>query len=700
MKTPTHDQLSAVLKEIRRGLDYDDDESESFCKEEDDEPENTSSSVEFSDNNVNTLNLANISRNEWGYIRVSPRSSFGDLVWDFRDYPSPYGHPIRINFDYCNMYGFNVCAPGFEHWANIFKALLFCRIPHIRFNGRINSYTTLESDKNKILRIIGLFHVEGLYLGANTSPDYRTVNDLAKSSVEQYIDSLASSGIKWEFCYLMSFWQSISSMGMLPPEYCLYDKYVTKELVAKYRREYDESSQPYEPIPLDDYAEIFQYCVKFVEDYSADVLWLYKNFGPTIVGAFDIPEKLAAINFGVSTASIEGVERFRAYKPKLLDNGEPWWRIEIKERIHENDKGDYINHTEVISVVVALIDACIVLLLCLTGMRRSEIIGLKADALTSNTDGDWLTYTVFKTSLCSQGDIKKIPIPKIAADAIKVVVEIGRDAREYGKHDYLFVKIPKFSFGNVPQTTIVERSCERVAANLGIQYSIHAHRFRKSLALYIIHQDTRNLEIIKSLFSHRSLKMTLKYILSLPGVNDEVKAILIDENTEILIEVLQGVISGHIGGVGGKRLAKKANSSPILRAKLQNDGKESLNQYVASLLDEGVKLLHRTNLAICLRTPGLTSDSPCNAKNDSSTSNFHPNLFACDPYNCRYAAFVEANIPSLKNEIIFHNNMISHRYCGEAQKEYSQKRIAEAFRRLQEVVGDQAHDFLKQVANG
>lgn len=247
---------------------------------------------------------------------------------------------------------------------------------------------------------------------------------------------------------------------------------------------------------------------------------------------------------------------------------------------------------------------------------------------------------------------------------------------------------------------MVERACNRVANNLGIDYRVHPHRFRKSLALYIIHQDSRNLEIIKRLFSHRSLKMTLRYILSLPGVNDEVKATLIEENTEILVEVLQGVISGQIGGIGGKRLAKTANSSPILRAKLQNAGKESLSQYVASLLDEGVKLLHRTNLAICMRTPGLTSESPCDAKNDSPGSRLHPNLFACDPYNCRYAAFVEANVPSLKNEIIFHDNMIKHRYCGATQKEYSQRRIAEAFKRLHEVVGDEAHIFLKQVAHG
>ncbi|MDH4565637.1 site-specific integrase [Pseudomonas sp. BN414] len=700
MTTPTRDQLKAALEEIRSELGYHEEESEPITDEEDDETLSDDSSFGIICNNSNTLNLSKIDKNEWSYIRVSPRSSFGDPVWDFRDYPSPYGLSVRINLDYVNMYGVNVCAAGHEHWAYIARALLFYRVPHFAIHGRLNAYSSLEGVKIKILRLVGLFHAEGLYLGSENSPDFRTVSDLAKSSVHYYIESLPTTGIKWEFCYIMSFWQDLSSLGMLPPEYSLYDSYVTKELVAKYRREYDESSRPFEPIPLDDYAGIFKYCVGFVENYSDDVLWLYKNFAPTIAGAFENPEKLAMLSFGVSTASAEGIERFMAYKPKLLDNGTPWWGIEIMKRKYEDNEGQFLNHATVISIVVALIDACIVLLLCLTGMRRSEVVGLKVDCLSFKADGYWLTYTVFKTSISSQGDIKTIPIPKIAADAIDVIVELGRDARAYGKHDYLFAKIPMSSFGNVPHSSGVERACNRVAGTLGIDYKVHPHRYRKSLALYIIHQDSRNLEIIKRLFSHRSLKMTLRYILSLPGVNDEVKATLIEENTEILVEVLQGVISGQIGGIGGKRLAKTANSSPILRAKLQNAGKESLSQYVASLLDEGVKLLHRTNLAICLRTPGLTSESPCDAKNDSPGSRLHPNLFACDPYNCRHAAFVEANVPSLKNEIIFHDNMIKHRYCGATQKEYSQRRIAEAFKRLHEVVGDEAHNFLKQVANG
>lgn len=700
MKAPTHDQITTILEEIRSGLGYDEEDADPIFEEYEYEILNAESSAGFSVDHANIISLSKIDKSEWSSIRVSPRSSFGDSVWDFRDYPSVYERGIRINFDYNNMYGFNLCDQEFENWGNIAKALLFYRIPHFGIHYRVNSYSSLGSDKNKLLRITGLFHAERLYLGSDTSPSFRTVNDLSKSSLDQYIESLPTPGSRWEFCYLLSFWQSISSMGMLPPEYSIYDSYITKDVVAKYRRQYDESSRPFDPIPLDDYAEIFKYCVRFVEEYSSDVLWLYKNFAPTIVGAFDRPEKLGIENFGVSTASVEGVERFRTYKPKLLDNGKPWWGIEIKERAHENDKGEYLNHTAVISAIVALMDASIVLLLCLTGMRRSEVMGLKADCLSFRAEGYWLTYTVFKTSISSQGEIKTIPLPKIAADAIKVIFEIGRDARHYGRHNYLFVKIARFSFGNVPQANVCERSCDRVARFLGIEYSVHPHRFRKSLALYIIHQDTRNLEIIKRLFSHRSLRMTLKYILSLPGVNDEVKATLIDQNTEILVEVLQGVISGRIGGIGGKRIAKTANSSSMLKAKLQDEGRESLSQYVASLLDEGVKLLHRTNLAICLRTPGMTSHSPCNSKNDSHASNLHPNLFACDPYNCRYAAFVEADVPSLKNEIVFHNNMIKHRYCGAAQKEYSQKKISDAFKRLREVVGEQANEFLKQVANG
>ena len=103
------------------------------------------------------------------------------------------------------------------------------------------------------------------------------------------------------------------------------------------------------------------------------------------------------------------------------------------------------------------------------------------------------------------------------------------------------------------------------------------------------------------------------------------------------------------------------------------------------MLEQGIKILHRTNLAICMKTPGYVEAAPCDGKNENASEKIHPNLFACDPFNCQFAAFVESNIPSLKSEVVFHERLSKHPYSGDAQKRFSKRRIAEATKRLEEL---------------
>lgn len=641
------------------------------------------------------LRLADYEMHEWKYIKVSPKSNVGDLSWDFSDYPSAGTRSIKVNFDYYSKHGFNLAGSAYKKVLRLIQSLMFYRVPHLNPAGRVRSYSTLISDAKKVMRIAA-FCIEYRVLEEDSG---LSINDISQSTIELYINGLDSPSKRWEFAYILKFWQDISRQGFLPVDISLYEELVSKDMVRAYRVQYDAECKSYHPIPMDDYAAIFNYCADMIENYSRDCIWLYHTFKHSIVGAFEDPLKLPLSVSSVSPSSDEGVEKFKCYEPALLNDGSAWWPLRVLDRNSLNSPGEYVPLHHIVSIVTSLIDACCLMILCVTGMRRSELICLQADCLSENA-GYWITYTVFKTSIASQGDIKKIPVPKIAADAVRILEELGRESRIYGKHNYLLSKIYKFSYGNHAALCSLEHSCRRVTENIGIEYNIHPHRFRKSLALYIIHQDSRNLEVIRKLFSHASLRMTLKYILSLPGVNEEVKRIIVEENSEILAVVLKAVIDKKVGGIGGKRILKTAEESPILRAKLQNDGKESLSQYIASFLDEGVKLLHRTNLAICLKTPGLTSSTPCDPAEGEHQAKLNPNIFACDPFNCRFAAFVEENVPSLHNEIIFHNNLIKHPYVSDGQRQFSQNRISEAHRRLKEVVGEAADTFLRQVANG
>ena len=166
----------------------------------------------------------------------------------------------------------------------------------------------------------------------------------------------------------------------------------------------------------------------------------------------------------------------------------------------------------------------------------------------------------------------------------------------------------------------------------------------------------------------------------------------------MLLEVLEGVVGGRIAGEAGKRIRRSIERSPQFVTRLQDKGKETLVQYVESMLDQGIKILHRTNLAICMKTPGYIEAAPCDGKNEDASEKVHPNLFACDPFNCRFAAFVEGNIPALRNEVLFHSRLITHPYSGDNQKRFSKRRIDEAIKRLEELGGNEG--FIGEIANG
>lgn len=634
------------------------------------------------------LALRKIPVEQWKNIKVSSESIFGDKLWSFLSYPHVDKRSVRLNFDFDNQNGINLTRPEYNHWENIVKALIFYNIPHFAVSNYARSYGSLGSKRTKFGRLIALFQKEQLYMGNLGSPTFRTINDLNRETIAGYIAGLPTAGIKWELASAIQLWQKVLTGCLLPDEYSITSPLVTKEQIAKLRAEYEDESAPFLPIALDDYSNIVNHCVGLVNVYSKDITWLYETYYRSIIGGWKHSDRGTTNPVCYSPGSEAGVKAFIDYQPVLVD-GKPWWSLKIQERA--NPKGanksstSYVSLPAILSLIVSLLDACCVTILATTGMRRSEVMGLLSGCVEEDESGFWLRYTVFKTSIASQGDAKRIPIPALTAKAIAIVELICGESRNYGKHNKLFSSVTRQFFGGETHAAYPERAVKRVCEAVGADERIHPHRFRKTLAMYLIYQDSKNIEIIRHLFSHASLKMTLRYIISLPGVNDEMKKIIVEQNLEILVEILEGAATGRLGGEAGNRLRKSVEGSPRLIAKLQDKGREALVQYVESMLDEGVKMLHRTNLAICMKTPGYYETAPCDGKNDDPTTKLHPNLFACDPFNCRFAAFVEANVPSLKNEILFHQKYLAHPLSSSAQKTFSQRRIQDAKKRLSEV---------------
>lgn len=695
-KVPTLDpDLLRAIEEIKGEIDSDDGELGQASEQRDATDTVVDESVGADE--LGILSLARLPLDEWNKVKVSPKSVFGDHRWDFTSYPHVSKKQAIVNFNYENALEINIADGTHEHWLLIMKALCLYRLPRFAMSGWIRSYGGLNSQRTKTLRLIQLFKEHSLYLPAIERDGFRTLDDLSVDTVTAFINSLDSPVKRWEMAFVLMQWQKLSSSGLLPPQYSIETEFVNSEQLAAYRIVADEATVPFKPIPLDDYAEIISHCMRLVEDYSDDIIWLYKTYYPTLVGKesgrFELrPE-------GLSTGSAEGVAAFKAYVPRQIE-GEPWWTLRVLSRANPSDAGEYISYGLVAKHIASLMDACVTLILATTGMRRSELAHIKSGAVSLDKDGYWLRFTVFKTSVASQGISKRIPIPAITAKAIGVLENLCAESRAYGAHNFLLSSITRQHFGKAVHSAYAERAVKRVADACDVDSSIHPHRFRKSLAMYLIYQDPRNIEVIRHLFSHSSLKMTLRYIMSLPGVHDEVKKIIIEQNVDILVELLDAVSKGKIGGEGGKRIRDDVAKSPRFQARLQDKGRESLNQYVDSMLEQGIKLMHRSNLAICLKTPALAEVAPCDGQNQSPSQKLHPNLFACDPFGCRFAAFTESHIPALKSEIVFHQRLARHPYSGDSQRTFSERRIRDAFKRLAEVDPTRADEIRREVAGG
>ncbi len=261
---------------------------------------------------------------------------------------------------------------------------------------------------------------------------------------------------------------------------------------------------------------------------------------------------------------------------------------------------------------------------------------------------------------------------------------LSAQARRVGRNNLLFAGVTNF-FGKPLHLSSINGFLVRWCEELGLNEMIHPHQFRKTLAMFLIYQDTVNLPLIKRLFSHKSLKMTLVYITKLPGIAQEVKLALLEQNMELIGELLEAARKGVIGGSAGLRIKENIQSGKYA-AMLNDDGWETLDQYVDSLLDEGLTLLHRASLGvICTKTPAVDQAAPCDPPFAQKIKRLHPNIQNCDPLECKWAVFTENSVLKLVNEIKAHRKWLKHKYASEGQKQFSARTIASSQERLLEL---------------
>ncbi len=668
-------------------------------------------------------NLAELPIEEWGDLRVSNLSVFKDWSWDFREQGSPlYKDATFLNWDVV----FPDSSSDSDRYAMLLtciRALLFYMLPTNTMIKNIKSYNSVIGNSKHLSVVARFLKAVNVYCDDNGNGAVKTADDLTKQNFHDYLNSLERNSEKYSFVTQVLHWHELSIAGLLPPVFQLSTNVFSKEDASKVTKVFDESKGQYLPIHIDTLTTMLPYSIEIVENCSEEILALYNIMWPIAAGgealrksgflwseAIDQLEGINAVTWdindfvdrektmsspikiklcheikrrGIWEGSVSKLQQLPVKKVVAIAEKGGIDLYEFNKEIYY-DKIKLKNLAKKLPSVLRNSVAFIVFLV--TGMRRSEFANLKADSFwkVKGKEEYNLRVTIYKTSDSSQGEDHVVPIPKIAYIALERLRELTEQARKASGEDRLAVNFTN-NFGEPMTLNAINQFFQRWSEYMSVEH-IHPHQFRKTIAMFAIYQDTANLPIIKKLFGHKSLKMTLAYIVKMPGVAHEIKIALLEQNKDLLVELLESAESGVIAGIAGKRIEKNFKEEKIYSAMLHDDGWETLEQYVDILLNEGVTLLHRAPMkVICIKTPAIEQSAPCDANKSDKVARLHPDIQKCSSTECQWSVFTEKSEPLLENEIVFHEEISKHPYSSKAQIEFSQKRIQVASKYLKEL---------------
>jgi integrase len=671
---------------------------------------------------VNFYSLSEIPFDKIQDFKVSKLSTFKDILWDWRQEGSPiYKDACFFSWDKEVSEGVSLLANENKYLCRLLKMIAFYSLPQNACLQNVKSFNTSKSILAQLLRLGKFLYKHRLFIDIQGNGSFTNTFYLRKEHFTDYIkNDLKDPSAIYDFAKQVKHWSGLSKSKLIPVDYRLNFEPFDADMYTKMNKNAEDNKGEYLPISIDTLSELVPYCIDNIEKKSVEVLKLYSVLWPIFAGG-EIA-KIESFEWGKAIYDLLNMDlniidlqnyKFTEYSKvtmsKDLSNklryavkNHPKWHeqnpiytsnvwilkqsevlnialelgIEIKS-LDMTFMYDLMNiKKNAMELVTELRNSCVVILFLVTGMRNSEMYLLEAGncwPVKGSEDDFRIRITVSKTSEGSSGDPVVLPIPGIAYKAYKCLEALTENARIWGKSNKLMVS-STVNFGKEIVARSINQFLQRWCVDLGIEH-IHPHQFRKTIAMFAIYQNPNNISVIKRLFSHKSLAMTLAYIVKMPGMAEEIKLAVIEKNKELLSELLEAIDKKCIGGKAGIRIKGLVDESTIFKAKLNDDGWEGLEQYIQILLQDGLSILHRTSFgAICTNThSGLVHLAPesCN----------------CNVTDCDWSVFTGISIPDLEDTIKFHDNFLKDNFCSEGQKRFSNKTIMDCVERLYELKG-------------
>lgn len=411
---------------------------------------------------------------------------------------------------------------------------------------------------------------------------------------------------------------------------------------ADIRPKHEAKKDKYMPLPDD-----------WVADAGWRTLWLVKDLGPNLLvlgrHIAQIVQEHPHLDSGVSIDAIRQKRRRRVLQKMT---GHHWVDryghnivtppFPLTVRVGSNTKaltpGQWppTHVTHILKLLELLQYAHLFVALLAVGSRISEMLSLGPGAITRSSGGTpFANGLTFKLTQILEGKERDWPLPEVVMQAIgqqeelrKVLVDIGffiedKDGDESGVTDSLWV-----TYGNIDEFNATGVSCHlrTLAKSLGLMSNPHGqnlstHRFRKTIARLVALAVAGGPKILMDLFGHKSIEMTLYYILADPAIAAEAKKIA----DEMIIMRATTAIE-NIDDYGGRAVKSIKRMVEQARFRLGKDlGAEDIRELAEILTMNGQAWELSRPGVICTKLPG--SPSPCAKKVG------HPEPSRCMP-NC------------------------------------------------------------------
>lgn len=417
-------------------------------------------------------------------------------------------------------------------------------------------------------------------------------------------------------------------------------------------RPLQDKSGPYKPIPEDWLAEA-----------GPRVLWIVQDLGPNLLCLLEaLLQELKHINWALHHSTISRVVQQRVLehleRHTWLDRAgkplsPPFGLITSSGRRGSIPREwPPRNFEHVLTLSITLQAAHFFITLLASGGRCGEIATLTRGCVAIAQDGkDYLNGFTYKLSGNLFGDARQWPAPEILCRSL------GQQARLAAAMDWLPRRLvdgqplaPRFGnaiwvsiglggkFGENAEINFNEM-LNQFTRRIGMDYkpggvNVHPHRFRKTIGKLAGVALWNSPLVLKRLFGHKSIEMTLHYILCDPDIREEAEKVLrelrIMHCAEALEEIHQALRDGlplpGNGGPGAARLVTAVlNEENNLNhsGRVWDEGSPYDLAYLLTAQGKGWRLI-KENI-VCSKVPG--EDGLCQKKHSKG----EPNTANCQP---------------------------------------------------------------------